>query len=794
MNANEVAILIRAKDEATKTFKDISESANKSFDEAEKSAGGFGKTLGDVSKVAGGFLAAGAISSAVDGFTGFIGGAVSAASDLGESLNAVNVVFKDSAQTILDWGKNNANQFGLSQREFNQMATPLGAMLKNTGMDMKDVAKNTISLTERAADMASVFNTDVGDALTAIQAALRGESDPIEKYGVSLNAAAVEARALADTGKDSAKALTDQEKAAARLSLLFEQTAAVAGDFRNTSDGLANSQRIQAARTEELQAKIGTKLIPVMLKINELKFALVQIIADKLIPAMDSLTKMVGPVLGVAFDALSALLKGAVASGFELLADVGGRVVGVIKTFVDYIKFTVSEGDALNDFLSNLPGPLQGIAKFLGDAVLGLKSFIDYMKFAWTEGDALNDFLEGVPAPVRNTALAFGTAAVALKEQLIPNVKDAQHYFALGFSGGQVGGELGTIQMAAFKVGQTFREDVIPATKEMAAFVAEQIAALVAHLDQHFARFPAYFNEEVKPALENIGRLIEFVVTHAVEFFQEHWPQIREIVSNEVEGIKILIELAVGIITRTLDIIIKLLQGDWAGAWNSTKELVALVWQGIGDLIQNRVEFILNVLSLLKDIGVAMVGGLLEGAASKLGELANWFFALPGRIASEIPNPLDVLYNIGKQIIQGLINGITSMIGSLVSSVGGAISSIPAAAKKILGIFSPSRVMFGLGERVAEGFALGITDGMKSMVIPEAGRMAASVPNTIAGSSSGVAASGVSGGGFAGGPVYNYTINVQALDGTSAAQIIMRELVKWERRGGIAPGTTRAVA
>lgn len=205
---------------------------------------------------------------------------VKAASDLGESVNAVNKVFGAASEQVQAWGRANANAIGLSLRAFNQAATPLGSMLKNQGLALDQVTDHTIKLTERAADMASVFNTDVMDALLAIQAGLRGEQDPLERYGVSLSAVSVEARALADSHKTSAAQLTAQEKALARLNLIYDQTADTAGDFRDTADGLANAQRIANATMEEAKAKIGGVFVPAMAKAQQVTGSFAQVITS----------------------------------------------------------------------------------------------------------------------------------------------------------------------------------------------------------------------------------------------------------------------------------------------------------------------------------------------------------------------------------------------------------------------------------------------------------------------------------------------------------------------------------
>lgn len=281
--AAELALHITAKDDASKTL-----------DGVGKTAGGLGKTLGDVGKIAGGFLAANVIGAGVSAFTGFIGKSINEGIKLGESLNAVNKIFGETSVTILEWGKANATSFGLSQAAFNQMAVPLGASLKNAGLDMDLVADATISLTERAADMASVFNVDVGEALAAIQSGLRGEADPLEAFGVGLSAAKVETRALADSGKVLASTLTDQEKMMARMNIIFDETSTSQGDFAATSGEAANAARIQTAKMEELQATIGTKLIPVQLAITKAKMEMVSAITDYVLPVLGVLGDVFG--------------------------------------------------------------------------------------------------------------------------------------------------------------------------------------------------------------------------------------------------------------------------------------------------------------------------------------------------------------------------------------------------------------------------------------------------------------------------------------------------------------------
>jgi phage-related minor tail protein len=192
---------------------------------------------------------------------------VKAFSDLNEAVNASNVVFGQASGKIMDFGKTAAESVGLSQRAFLQASVPIGSALQNVGLSASDAGDMTIKLTQRAADMASVFNTDVGTALGAIQAGLRGEIDPLERFGVGLSETSIKAYAMANGIGTVGTELTMEEKTLARVGLLMEQTNRVQDDFKNTSDGLANSTRIARAELENNAAVLGEKLAPIASKV-----------------------------------------------------------------------------------------------------------------------------------------------------------------------------------------------------------------------------------------------------------------------------------------------------------------------------------------------------------------------------------------------------------------------------------------------------------------------------------------------------------------------------------------------
>ncbi len=187
---------------------------------------------------------------------------ISASSDLTESMNAVQVVFKEGSDNILNFGKIAADSVGLANAEFNQLAAVTGALLRDVGKPMDEVAALTIRLTERAADLASVFNTEVSDAMGAVNAAIRGETEAIRRFGGDVTDASLQQFLLANGINTVVSSMTQQEKRLLRIKVLFSQTDDVQGDFKETQDQLANATRTLGADIKNLAAEIGDELIP----------------------------------------------------------------------------------------------------------------------------------------------------------------------------------------------------------------------------------------------------------------------------------------------------------------------------------------------------------------------------------------------------------------------------------------------------------------------------------------------------------------------------------------------------
>jgi hypothetical protein len=222
------------------------------------------KISGNVSNLSRNFAIAG---TALAGFGVFLGKSVQQASSLSESINAVNVSFGKSAEGILKFGQTAATSLGVSQVEFNNAAVRFSAFADRIVGAGGDASGFIAEITTRASDFASVFNIEVAEALQVFQSGLAGEAEPLKRFGVNLLDTEVKAFAAANGIGGIGRQLTETEKVQARYGLLMERTNKTAGDFANTSNGLANQLRITKAEVTNTQAEIGNALLPVLQEI-----------------------------------------------------------------------------------------------------------------------------------------------------------------------------------------------------------------------------------------------------------------------------------------------------------------------------------------------------------------------------------------------------------------------------------------------------------------------------------------------------------------------------------------------
>lgn len=191
------------------------------------------------------------------------------ASKLQQSSGAVESVFGANAAAVKASAAGAAQAVGLASSEYQDLAAVFGSQLKNMGVAADQLAPKTDQLIGLGADLAATYGGTTSDAVAAVSSLLRGETDPIERYGVSIKQADINARlaamGLGDLEGEAAKAAQAQ----AVLGLLTDQTGSALGAFDREAGTAAGQTQRAAAEFENAKAALGEALLPVVTAVAE---------------------------------------------------------------------------------------------------------------------------------------------------------------------------------------------------------------------------------------------------------------------------------------------------------------------------------------------------------------------------------------------------------------------------------------------------------------------------------------------------------------------------------------------
>lgn len=554
---------------------------------------------------------------------------VAAASESQQSIGATESVFGRFADTVIKKSKLAATAVGLSANEYRELNNVLGAMLKNSGLPMDKVAGKTNNLVKLGADLSATFGGSTKEAVEALSAALRGETDPVERYGVSINDATV----MADLAKRGLDDLTgsalSQAKMQSRLRLLFKQTTDAQGQFSRESNTLAGQQQRLGAQWEDLKAKLGTALLPVLTKVT--KF-----LSSDVVPWLRRTGKTVGQFfdrLGESDSAMAFIKnagKAALAIAGVSLAIKGIKAVG--SPFVSAFRGLTTAKTAVQAFVKP-GGGLDTIRLRMMQATGAAK----------TAGGAVRNAATSLAA----TGRAAATSAVAWTRSTAAVVKNraatiastvAQRASAAATKAWAIAQRLLNVAMRANPIG----------------LVITAIAALVAGFVIAYKK-SATFRKIVDGALSAVGRAgkwlgrtIKPVLSAIVKGaravgggFQWLWRKAVKPVASWI-GDKVT-KLWRGVVKPILSVWKSVLTGDLGGAWTKLKNLAS---NALGAIVR----------------GVKAVPGKLKSAATAFLSAGR---ALMGALFDGLKKIGSGALGIGKSIANGIIGFINGAIGNL---------------------------------------------------------------------------------------------------------------------------------
>ena len=296
----------------------------------------------------------------------------------------------------------------------------------------------------------------------------------------------------------------------------------------------------------------------------------------------------------------------------------------------------------------------------------------------------------------------FGEATKSLSA-VIKAIKDIAGLIGHFFLFGQFGKMLGSVLTILFQIIRLAAElvswlvpiikklidlsQLIPIGSKAAKLLNEALSytsKALGHLADVFKVIYPYLDKVVNKILTLVGRL--GVIIKDIVIFD-----IKVIIAI----IKPALSLLVNIIKGALTFIVDIVKADFAVLDASVHDVIVLV--------KDEIRFIKSIPGNIKkgwNSVLSFFGKIGKGIKNTFTGLVKWFANLPKN-----------MLNIGKNIIQGLINGIVSKAQDLWNKVKDIAKHIPKWMQGFLQINSPSRVM---RDQVGRYIGLGLVEGIDS--------------------------------------------------------------------------------
>lgn len=559
--------------------------------------GGNGRRMGNLLKVGAAAGAAGLIALSAAAVK-----AVGDASSLEQSVGGVASVFGRMADQVGVFSAKAADAVGLSKNSYNELATIIGTTLKNSGTPLNELAGATDNLVSRSADLAATFGGPVTDASNAVASALRGEFEPLRRYGVALSVAEINARAMADTGKTNADQLTKQEKALATQALIMEQSADAAGAFARESDTLAGQQERLRANSENLSAMIGGALLPL--------FTAGAKVANQFIGSLAN-SEGFATFLENAGQVAAALVSGEAGLGgwvgqlaqlLPLLSPFGlilQAVLPILPTLTgSLMQLGQALGGALTAILPSVVSLLQAVADALSGALAAILPIIVGLVVQLAEVFAV---LMPALAPVVQVIATILSSALSALVPIITVVAEV------------LGGVLSSVLTA-----------IQPLLLMLADVLLVVLTAAMPIIDAALMLVSAFL-----PLLPVVAELIGALLPPLVEILMALLGPILQLIQPLMGLLGPALQFVAGILSAIIGVVVKVIQ-TLLGLITGSKQAqqgVKKVWDGIMAFfagIPKRIgEFFTNAGMWLVSAGRSLIQGFIDGIKGMIGAVGD---------------------------------------------------------------------------------------------------------------------------------------------------------------------------
>lgn len=615
------------------------------------------------------------------------------------------------------------------------------------------------NLTQLAYDESSYWNKDTATTFTAIASAISGELEPIRRLGVDLSQARLQQEFLALGFNKQVSSLSQADKAVLRYIAIMKQTANVQGNLAQTISSPANMVRILKSEISQLAKAVGQLLYPAFKAILPVLIAAVDLIKEFVVSLasvfgqkieftdFSKTQKDIGGVANAMDDTADATKSAAKAAkdytmGFDELNIIdpsqnsdssgsGGGATGNLLGDVDLSQYDMFK-DYAGSAVDEIKAKLKSLDSFqigtqIGEQLNKLMGMIydaihsvDWASLGAVFADGINGLVDSVDWDLFGRLLAdrfiieFELLGGFLSRLDWTSVLNA---FIDGFSGffHELSDWIATVDWTGVgkqltdKLSDAFQNvEIEKLARVLFNFITDSINAV----SDFLAGTDSY----------QLGQdLVDFAIRAVTSV---DWAGLAQSIGRFFgEAFIEALDFMGGLVSRIADYFEKkVAEGPFD---NVGLNIVYGIYYGIQDAITNVASWIVeNVFNpfingfksafginspstVMAEQGGYIIAGLKKGitdAISSVTETAK-------KILSAIKEAFDnfSLFDIGKNLIQGLIDGVNNMIETAKNAVANVGNAVIDKVKNVLGIHSPSTVFAEIGGYIDQGLANGIT-------------------------------------------------------------------------------------
>lgn len=455
-------------------------------------------------------------------------------------------------------------------------------------------------------------------------------------------------------------------------------------------------------------------------------------VAGGLVSAFDGINTGL-TALGGSFESLAPLISGALilfgglAEGvLPLLAD----VITTIAPPIGEVVTSIGEWVAANPQLTAAIIAITGALGILVPIITSVATFVGTMVTAWA---AVTAALGPVATAFGGIVTIFDLLGISLAAVLVPVglIAGGIALLAGAFTYALTTSEpfrqaLVDLWNGLTSLAQPIIDAVLPALQQMGDSFMNLVKTVMEALTPMMTaivEFAAAVLEALQPVADWIGQTLSPVFQFLAETVDSAFTWIGDIISS-----------AAAFITDIFEALTAAVKGDWEGMWghlgdalvsgldlikslflDGLKFVAETVWSAtfrIAEMFSNFVAGVIDVVGgfLVKLVSFFTEGMIDLGNAVKQGieNVKAFFSELPEKVRSALSGWGEKMRAIGDDAVQGMVNGIKGAAGRVMSAVQDMVSAIPAKARSLLGIASPSKVFKSIGQYTAQGLSIGI--------------------------------------------------------------------------------------